>query len=308
MNMSKTYFGVDISEHNGTVDWSALAKKVDFAILRIGWVGNNSNKMDIRFVENYKAAKKAGVKLGAYVYMYSKSTSAAIKGAEWILKQIKGYDFELPIYCDMEDASIAGLGKKTLTDITDGFNRTIKAAGYTVGIYANKYWFDSKLNPSVKKYHTWIAHYTSGTGKYKGEYEMWQNSSDGSVSGVKGRVDTNYLYEDVFASDKPSAPKPSTTTAKKTVDEIAREVINGKWGNGDERKKKLTSAGYNYNAVQKKVNELVSATKKKSITEIAKEVIRGKWGNGSARKSRLEKAGYNYNAVQKKVNELLYGK
>lgn len=303
--MSKTYFGVDISEHNGTVDWSALSKKVDFAILRIGWVGNNNNHtIDKKFVENYKAAKKAGVKVGAYVYMYSKSVATAKAGAEWVLKQIKGYDFELPIYCDMEDASIVSLGKNTLTAITDAFNTTIKNAGYEVGVYANLNWFNNYLNASVKQYHTWIAHYCNGTEKYKGSYEMWQNASNGSVSGVKGRVDTNYLYEYIFAS----APKPSTTTAKKTVDEIAQEVVNGKWGNGDERKRKLTAAGYNYDAVQKKVNELVSSTKKKSITEIAKEVIQGKWGNGSTRKTRLEKAGYNYNAVQKKVNELLYGK
>ena len=94
----------------------------------------------------------------------------------------------------------------------------------------------------------------------------------------------------------------NVSTAKKSVDEIAKEVIAGKWGNGDNRKKKLKKAGYNYNAVQKKVNELLS---KKSVEEIAKEVIAGKWGNGDDRKKKLEKAGYDYNAVQKKVNELL---
>lgn len=306
--MSKTYFGVDISEHNGVVDWEKVAKNVDFAILRIGWVGNNSNKMDIKFVENYKAAKKAGIKLGAYVYMYSKSTEAAKAGAEWILKQIKGYDFEMPIYCDMEDNTISGLGKNTLTAITDAFNKVIKAAGYEVGIYSSRYWFDSKLNPSVKNYHTWIAHYgLSGTDRYKGSYEMWQNSSDGKVDGVKGRVDTNYLYVDLFTTEKPSAPKPGTTTTakKKTNAQIAQEVLEGKWGNGEDRKKKLTNAGYDYNAIQKLVNDLVSGPKKKTVTDIAKEVINGKWGNGLIRKQKLKKAGYDYNAVQKEVNRLL---
>ena len=95
--------------------------------------------------------------------------------------------------------------------------------------------------------------------------------------------------------------KPVTPT--KSVAEVAQEVIDGKWGNGDDRKKKLEAAGYNYNEVQKKVNELL--TPKKSVTEIAKEVIAGKWGNGNDRKAKLEAAGYNYNEVQKKVNELL---
>ena len=94
--------------------------------------------------------------------------------------------------------------------------------------------------------------------------------------------------------------KPVTPT--KSVAEIAQEVIDGKWGNGDDRKKKLKAAGYNYTEVQKKVNELL--TPKKSVTEIAKEVLAGKWGNGNDRKVKLEAAGYNYNEVQKKVNEL----
>lgn len=304
--MSKTYFGIDISEHNGTVDWGKVAKKVDFAILRIGWVGNNNNHtIDKKFIENYKAAKEAGIKLGAYVYMYSKSTQTAKAGAKWVLDKIKGLSFDLPIYCDMEDPSISNLSKTGLTLITNAFNEVIKNAGYKVGVYANKYWFDSKLDKSVRTaHHTWIAHYTSGIEKYKGEYEMWQNSSKGKVDGVKGNVDTNYLYTDIFTST-PKASTTSSTTKKKTNTEVAKEVLEGKWGNGDERKKKLKAAGYDYNAVQKIVNELIATPKKKSVTEIAKEVIQGKWGNGSVRKTKLKSAGYDYNAVQKEVNRLL---
>lgn len=95
------------------------------------------------------------------------------------------------------------------------------------------------------------------------------------------------------------------SNAKKSVDEIAKEVINGKWGNGADRKKKLTAAGYNYNEVQNYVNKLLSAPTKKSIDEVAREVIAGKWGNGAERKKRLTAAGYDYDAVQKRVNEIL---
>lgn len=105
-----------------------------------------------------------------------------------------------------------------------------------------------------------------------------------------------------------SAEKP----VEKSLDNIAREVIQGKWGNGDERKKKLTEAGYNYAEVQARVNTLVTGRivkpvtpAKKSVDVIAKEVIQGKWGNGTDRKNRLTKAGYNYAEVQKKVNQLL---
>ena len=102
-----------------------------------------------------------------------------------------------------------------------------------------------------------------------------------------------------------------TAAATKTVDEIAQEVIAGKWGNGAERKEKLTAAGYDYNAVQSAVNAMLSGKKPaantKSVDELAREVIAGKWGNGTARKQKLTAAGYDYSAVQKRVNELLRG-
>ena len=99
----------------------------------------------------------------------------------------------------------------------------------------------------------------------------------------------------------------NTGTAKKTVDELAKEVIQGKWSAGDERKAKLTAAGYDYSAVQTRVNELLSAKvqNKKSVDTLAREVIQGKWGAGDDRKNRLTSAGYDYYAVQNRVNQLM---
>ncbi|MBQ8994235.1 MAG: hypothetical protein IJ091_00295 [Oscillospiraceae bacterium] len=116
-----------------------------------------------------------------------------------------------------------------------------------------------------------------------------------------------------IATARPTTTTPATP--KKSVEELAKEVIRGDWGNGQERKDKLAAAGYNYDEVQDKVNAILygsstttatplSATKK-SVEEIAKEVIRGNWGNGQERKDKLAAAGYNYDEVQAKVNELL---
>lgn len=92
----------------------------------------------------------------------------------------------------------------------------------------------------------------------------------------------------------------------KSVDTVAREVIAGQWGDGEDRKARLTQAGYDYNVVQARVNEILNPQSQlKSIDEIAKEVIRGKWGNGAERKRRLTEAGYDYNAVQVRVNQLM---
>ena len=141
----------------------------------------------------------------------------------------------------------------------------------------------------------------------------WGNGADRK----KALTEAGYDYDavqtivDQKLGKKPTVkvdPTPATP-AKKSVEEIAKEVLAGKWGNGTDRKKKLEAAGYNYTEVQNKVNELsgkkTTTTTKKSVIEIAKEVIAGKWGNGADRKKKLEAAGYNYSEVQKKVNELL---
>lgn len=96
-------------------------------------------------------------------------------------------------------------------------------------------------------------------------------------------------------------PTQASTTTK-PLDTIAKEVIAGKWGNGEDRKARLKAAGYDYNAVQEKVNNLFG---KKSNSEVAREVIRGEWGNGEARKSKLKAAGYDYATIQKLVNQML---
>lgn len=96
---------------------------------------------------------------------------------------------------------------------------------------------------------------------------------------------------------------PKYSNDKKSVLDVAKEVIAGIWGNGSDRKEALTKAGYSYDEVQAAVNKLM--TPSKPVEEVAREVINGKWGNGAERKAGLEAAGYDYSAVQKKVNELL---
>ena len=144
-----------------------------------------------------------------------------------------------------------------------------------------------------------------------------------NAKGLRGYAVPKYDVEPV------EAPKKETTPTK-SLEAVAKEVINGKWGNGAERKAKLTEAGYDANVIQAKVNEVLGGKKTeikvepiigttnpepvkptkpvKTLDEIAKEVINGKWGNGSARREALEKAGYNYLEIQAKVNELASGK
>ena len=222
-----SYFGVDLSEFNGSIDWDRPSKNVDFAILRLGWVGNKNNStLDEKFEEYYRSARRTGVKIGVYVYIYSNSEKTAREGAEWAVERLRGKNLNLPVYCDMEDKSIANLGRAKLSAIVRAFNSVIEKHGYWAGVYANRNWYDHYLDKDLKKrYTSWIADYTSGTDKYKGEYDMWQNSSVGRVEGISGNVDTDYMYRNLFKAVSQDDKEP-----EKPIDNEYPKPV--KWQNG----------------------------------------------------------------------------
>ena len=175
----------------------------------------------------------------------------------------------------------------------------------------------SSLNP-IDKYsasHVGIVEAVNGNTltTLEGNVEGW---GDNWACNSTFKRKTRYLNDSsVYAFFRPkwkeststSTTVKKTNTAKKSVDELANEVIQGKWSVGDERKQKLTAAGYDYSVVQNRVNELMSGNTKsgKSVETLAREVIQGKWGAGDDRKNRLTAAGYDYYAVQKRVNQLM---
>lgn len=146
--------------------------------------------------------------------------------------------------------------------------------------------------------------YTSESG-YGGS-AFW-NSTRRNTNGRWG-LGSAYTFRGCIvnpAIGKVVAPTP-TPSAKKSVDEVAKEVIRGEWGNGDERYNRLTNAGYNYNEVQAKVNELLNSNKPTpaptpsvDILDLVRKTIRGDFGNGEARRKAL---GSNYDEVQRQVN------
>ena len=251
-----SYKGIDVSHFQGNIDWNKVKGNIDFAILRLGWIGNNNNHtLDTKFETYYNACKSVGIPIGVYVYNYCNSQNTAKSGAEWTVNQLKDKGIDLPIYIDMEDRSIENLGKDKLTSICIAFNTVIENAGYWAGVYANLNWYTNYLNKDTIKarYTTWVAHYGISQDKYVGQYDMLQYSDTGKISGISGNVDMDIMYRDLINEIKES----NTGTDRKTVEELAREVIAGKWGNGEERKIKLTNAGYDYSAVQAKVNEIL---------------------------------------------------
>lgn len=307
------YKGPDISSWQGDINIKALAPQVDFFIFRCYAGSSKDSKVD----RNVKLAIENKKPYGLYIYSYALNTAQAKEEAKRVVTLANSYSVKPNfLVIDMEDAD--GYKKKygmpsnsTLKAICTEECEIFENAGYYAMVYASSSWFKNQL-AGLTAYDKWVAHWPTSGGKQKGNAVdpsgenanncgIWQFTSQGSLNGYSGRLDMNYGYKDFIV--KGFDAKQET---KKSVDEIAREVINGQWGNGDERKKKLEAAGYDYNAVQNRVNEILEpAAPKKSVDEIAKEVIEGKWGNGSERKSNLEAAGYNYDEVQNKVNEML---
>lgn len=160
----------------------------------------------------------------------------------------------------------------------------------------------------------WILFYDwedSGSGDNKGRADhvgIVEKVEGNTITVIEGNYKNSVKRRTLKVNGKYirgyGVPKYDAEVEAKTVTQLAREVLKGKWGNGSERKKRLTEAGYDYAAVQKEVNRLCNSSKKSNET-IAKEVIQGKWGNGSDRKKRLTEAGYDPTAIQKIVHQLM---
>lgn len=305
---------IDVSKHQGDIDWAAVRQSgVEIAIIRAGY-GRLVSQKDSKFEKNYAGAKANGIKVGVYWYSYAMSKNEALLEAKACLEVINGKQFEYPIYFDLEESEQFKLGKKACSEMINTFCRELEDNGYYAGLYMSRFYLDNYVESDIKnRYAIWVAEYGSKC-NYSGSYGMWQYSSTGKVNGINGNVDTNRVYFDYTPSIKSKGLNGfkndsyvnNEKPARKTVDELAQEVLNGKWGNGEDRKKRLSNAGYDYAAVQKRVNELI-ANKKPAIDydKLAKEIIAGKWGNGDERKKRLTQAGYDYNKAQSRVNELL---
>lgn len=295
--------GIDVSEFQGSIDWKKVKDDgVEFAILKLANIYDyDSNYKDSKFETNYKNARAQGIKIGAYIYNYCNTVDTLKEGLKWAIEKLDGKKFDMPIYLDMEDKDIQGETVETLTNICNEFANYVKNKGYKAGVYANVNWLKNELNPNEfdKDISVWAAQYYKEC-QYTGKYDIWQYTSSGKVDGVSGNCDMDYLYNENIIDENENQGEST-----KSIDELAQEVIDGKWRDGEDRKSKLEEAGYDYNAVQDRVNEILSKNNKKSVTEVAKEVIAGEYGNGDDRKKKLEAEGYNYDTVQAKVNQLL---
>ncbi len=254
-----------------------------------GWVGlKRSDKSHAPIIDTYNGNKPLprGYKV-TYTDAYCAATTsaAAIKA---------GYTDIIPVECSCyylieaakkmgiwqeNDAYIPRPGDEILYDWQDGANYAVT---------------DNQGAPD----HVGMVEAVSGS-----TITVIEGNMSGGVVGrrylqVNGRYIRGFICPQYAGKATEQAPE-------KSVDEIATEVLAGKWGNNPERKQKLEEAGYNYKAVQACVNQKSKeGVSQKSVDEIAREILLGKWGNNPERKKALEAAGYDYGTIQAEVNRL----
>ena len=261
--------GCDLSHWQSNFD---AFNSVDFAIIKategVGYVDPACDTL-------YQRCKKAGKLLGVYHFARPDLNNSAIAEADWFIKNIQGYIKEAILVLDWESGYLGNVewAKAFLDRVQE--KTGIKALLYASRSPINSFNWSSVANAD---YGLWVADYGANTGsegtkpvvKWWQFYILWQYTSKGRVSGYSGNVDLNNFYGDAetwrkYATSSSTAPAPTPEPAKKTNEQIADEVIAGKWDNGEERIKRLTEAGYNAKEVQDLVNKKLGINKEPAV-------------------------------------------
>lgn len=269
-----TMNGIDISSWQRDINLSAI--KADFVIVKategIGYVDKSCDML-------FQKALSLGKKLGFYHFARPTANNDPVREADFFYENCKGYFGKaIPILdWEAENKHNVAWAKKWLDRV---YQRSgVKPVIYMSESVVNSYDWSSVANAD---YGLWIAKYRDNNTDYNYNmanagsrpkvkwwkfYCMWQWTSTGRLNGYSGNLDCNVFYGDGTTWDKyagksgTTQPVKPTQPVKKSNEEIANEVINGAWGNGDDRKQRLTSAGYNYTVIQAIVNKLMGANK-----------------------------------------------
>ena len=203
-NITAAKLGIDVSSYQGSIDWEAVAStEVDFVMIRLGRRGYTEGglMLDTSYEENITGALENGLSVGVYFFSQAVSYEEGVEEAEYVLANISGYDITYPIVIDTEqvetddDARANNITNDERTDAIVGFCETIKAAGYTPMIYANRNWYAKSLDMDrLGDYKLWLAQYANVPG-FPYLFTGWQYTSEGTVSGITGYVDLNVWME-----------------------------------------------------------------------------------------------------------------
>lgn len=185
--------GIDVSEWQSEVDYQKVKREgYSFVFVRSSY--GTGNYEDTHFHSHVTKAQQAGLKVGAYHYSWATTVDEAQQEAEFFISMIEDYDWDLPVFYDIETDRQNHLSRDELTEIALTFLITLEEAGYQPGIYAAQSWFEDRLDMDcLSGYPVWIASYTDHL-TYEGDYDFWQYTDTGQVNGVTGNCDINIMY------------------------------------------------------------------------------------------------------------------
>ena len=303
--------GIDISAWQGDAGINLAKVPFDFCVIKATEGTNYKNRYFAAHCDKVLSRKKL---LGVYHYANGGNPQ---KEADSFLTYCKKYIGKAILVLDWEAKNNRLFGVKDLEWCLQWCSYVQKKTGIKPLIYIQKSAMDA-----VKKagYGLWIAQYPDyvETGYQEhpwneGAYNclIRQYTSVGKLSGYSGSLDLNKAYISAASWRKLATKAVKIATikpVKKSVNTIAREVLVGRWGNGADRKARLTKAGYDYAKVQAAVNKLAKASQMSAdnvVNAVAHEVIAGRWGNGQERIDRLKAAGYDPDKIQQRVNEIM---
>lgn len=195
---NNTMVGIDVSVWQGDINFKKVKEAgAEFVMIRIGFGHDSKNNIviDSKFKNNIKNAKEEGLLVGIYFYSYAKTIDEAKKQASWIIQELNGINLDLPITFDWESWTYFDdyqLNFLDINNIAKAFMDECIKAGYDSMLYSSLNYLNKVWN--LKKYKTWLAHYTKKT-TYENDYLIWQNSSTGSINGINGAVDLDVLYK-----------------------------------------------------------------------------------------------------------------
>lgn len=267
----------------------------------------------------YQSAVSKGKLVGVYHFSNANCNpgqEGACREAAFFVANIQGYlNGQTLLVLDHETISASAGGAQWAKWFLD---EVVRTTGFKPMLYGSRGVICNDSYSIVNDYPLWVAAYgqNNETGydqnRDPGNISPWpvvtmfQYTSAGRLPGYDEELDLDVFYGDA-STWMILAAKVGGSIVRKSVDQLAQEVIGGVWGNGDGRRQALTDAGYNYDAVQARVNDIlgIQPALRKTVDELANEVIRGSWGDGSDRANRLTDAGYDYTAVQNRVNDIL---
>ena len=205
----KAVAGVDVSEHQGTIDWQQVKDAgFEYAILRVGYRGMTEGglNVDSTFEQNYQGATAAGLKVGVYFFSQAITQEEAREEAQYVLDTLDGreldypvvFDWEIPIPSEQlpaEDLRAYDISGEVVTAMAKAFCQEIRSNGYTPCVYTNKSMAYNTFNlEELKDFPLWYAEYQPAPSLYY-HFQMWQYSASGTVPGIAGSADLNICFE-----------------------------------------------------------------------------------------------------------------